>query len=274
MKWRMLGALAGALAVVGVAVALLAPSNGTILDPVAQAANTTAAARTAEFGIAGSVTAAGQTIPINGNGAIDMRNQRLRMSMSFPIPGFGSMTTDALMDGKAIYMHMPEALASRIPLGKSWMKIDLAALAKSNGVDLGGLSQPSQSNPADMLQALKAVGSSRKVGSEDLNGVPTTHYRATIDPKKALDRIPDKQSAGALKQMLSTSGLTSIPIDVWIDRAGRVRRESMKFSANGTSMDMTISFTRFGVAVDTTPPPSDQVLDAGSLLALAGRVSG
>ena len=39
----------------------------------------------------------------------------------------------------------------------------------------------------------------------------------------------------------------------------------------GTSMDMTISFTRFGVPVDTTPPPDDQVLDAGSLLALAGR---
>jgi hypothetical protein len=271
MNWRILGALAGALAVVGVAVAVLAPTGGTVLDPVAQAANTTAAAKTAEFGIAGNVTAAGQSIPVNGNGAIDMRNQRLRMSMSFPVPGFGSMTTDALMDGQSIYMHMPEALASRIPLGKSWMKIDLGALAKSNGVDLNGLSQPSQGNPADMLQALKAVGSSRKLGSEDLSGVATTHYRATIDPKKALDRIPDKQSAGALEQMLSSSGLSAIPIDVWIDRAGRVRRESMKFSANGTSMDMTISFTRFGVPVDTTPPPDDQVLDAGSLLALAGR---
>jgi hypothetical protein len=272
MNWRILGALAGALAVVGVAVALLAPTGGTILDPVAQAANVTAAARTAEFGIAGNVTAAGQSIPLSGNGAVDMKNQRMRMSMSFPIPGFGSMKTDALMDGKAVYLHLPDALAQRIPLGKSWIKIDLAALAKSNGVDLGGLSQPSQGNPADMLQALKAVGSSRKVGTENLDGVATTHYRATIDPKTALDRIPDKQSASTLKQMLSGSGLSAIPIDVWIDRAGRVRRESMKFSANGTSMDMTISFTRFGVPVDTTPPPADQVLDAGSLLALAGRL--
>jgi hypothetical protein len=40
----------------------------------------------------------------------------------------------------------------------------------------------------------------------------------------------------------------------------------MKFSAAGTSMDMTVSFTRFGVPVDTTPPPADQVLDAGKLL--------
>jgi hypothetical protein len=266
MSWRILGALAGALATVGVVVALLAPSNGTVLDPVAEAANATAAAGTAEFGLAGQVTAAGRTIPINGDGAIDMRSQRMRMSMSFPIPGVGAMQTDALFDGTTLYMHLPDALAQRIPLGKSWMKIDVAALAKSSGIDPGQLTGPTQGNPADFLKALKAVGSSRKVGSENIGGVATTHYSAAIDPKKALDQIPDQKSADALKQMLGSSGLGSIPIDVWVDRVGRVRRESMKFDAAGTSMAMTISFTRFGVPVDTTPPPADQVLDAGKLL--------
>jgi hypothetical protein len=270
MTWRIVGALAGALAVVAVVVALLAPSDGTVLDPVAQAANATTAAGTAEFGIAGHVTAAGQSIPLNGNGAIDMRNQRMRMSMSFPVPGFGSMKTDALFDGDALYMHLPDAVAQRIPLGKSWMKLDLAALAKSSGVDLKQLTQGNQGNPADFLQALKGVGSSRKLGSENIGGVATTHYRATIDPKKALDQIPDKQGGGTLKQMLSTSGLDSIPLDVWVDRAGRVRRESIKVSAAGTAMDMTVSFTRFGVPVDTTPPSADQVFDAGALLGSLG----
>src|SRR3954453_21376891 len=167
MSWRIMGALAAAVAVVAVVVALVAPSNGTVLDPVAEAANATAAAGTAEFGIAGHVTAAGRTIPINGNGAIDMHSQRMRMSMSFPIPGVGAMQTDALFDGSALYMHLPDALAQRIPLGKSWMKIDVAALAKSSGVDLAQLTSPSQGNPADFLKALKAVGSSRKVGSEN-----------------------------------------------------------------------------------------------------------
>jgi hypothetical protein len=266
MSWRILGALAGAVAVVAVVAALLAPSNGTVLDPVAEAANATTAAGTAEFGLAGHVTAAGRTIPINGSGAIDMRSQRMRMSMSFPIPGVGPMQTDALFDGSTLYMHLPEALAQRIPLGKSWMKIDVAALAKSNGIAPGQLTAPTQGNPADFLKALKAVGSSRKLGTENIGGVATTHYRATIDPKKALDQIPDKQSADALKQVLGSSGLGSIPIDAWVDRAGRVRRESMKFDAAGTSMDMTVSFTRFGVPVDITPPPADQVLDAGKLL--------
>jgi hypothetical protein len=266
MNWRIVGPVAGAVAIVGVAVALLAPSNGEVLDPVAQAANATTTAGTAEFGIAGHVTAAGQSVPIAGNGALDMRSQRVRMSMSFPLPGFGSMKTDALFDGQAFYMHLPDALSQRIPLGKPWIKLDLAALAKSSGLDLKQLTQADQGNPADMLQALKAVGSSSKVGNENIGGVATTHYRATIDPKKALDRIPDKASSGTLKQMLATSGLQSIPIDVWVDRAGRVRRESLKVSGAGTSMDMTVSFTRFGVPVDTTPPPADQTLDAAGLL--------
>jgi hypothetical protein len=39
-------------------------------------------------------------------------------------------------------------------------------------------------------------------------------------------------------------------------------------------MDMTIEFTRFGLPVDTTPPPSDQVLDAAALLGAASTTSG
>jgi len=155
-------------------------------------------------------------------------------------------------------MHLPDSRMQRIPFGKPWLKLDVGAVAKATGA--------SQGNPADMLQALKGVGGSRKLGAENVGGTATTHYRATIDPQKALARIPDAQSSGLLKQMLSSAHLGSIPIDVWVDRGGRVRRESIKFAAAGTSMDMTVNFTRYGAAVDIAPPPADQVLDARSLL--------
>lgn len=274
MTWRVLGPLVGAIAIVGVVVAILAPSNGKVIDPIAQAADTTAAAGSAEFGISGSISAAGQQIPLSGNGALDMRNQHMRMSMSFPIPGFGSLKMDELFDGNAFYIHLPESLASRLPGGKAWMKLDLDALGKSAGVDLKQLMQSNQSNPADMLKALKGVGTSHKIGTENIGGAPTTHYRADIDPNKAADRMPDKKSADAVKQLFQSSGVSSVPVDVWIDRAGRVRRESMKFSTSEMSMDMTIEFTRFGVPVDVTPPPADQVMDAGALLGAAGGQSG
>jgi hypothetical protein len=274
MTWRILGPLAGAIAIVGVAVALLAPSNGTVLDPVAKAADATAAAGTAEFGIAGSMTAAGQSIPMRGNGALDMRSQRMRMSMSMPIPGAGQVEIEEIFDGSAFYMRFPSALTQRLPGGKAWMKIDLEAMGKASGVDLEQMMQANQSNPADMLEALKGVGSSRVVGQEQIGGAPTTHYSANIDLSKAADNIADKKSADAVKQMFAASGTNSIPIDVWIDRAGRVRREQVKLSTSEFAMDLTIEFTRFGVPVDTTPPPADQVMDAGALLGAAGGTSG
>jgi hypothetical protein len=98
----------------------------------------------------------------------------------------------------------------------------------------------------------------------------TKHYRADVDLNKAAERVPDKKAADTVKQMFKSSGLSSFPVDVWIDRAGRVRRESFSFSAPAMVMEMTIEFTRFGVPVDTTPPPADQVMDAGAPLSAAG----
>lgn len=267
MTWRTLGPLAAALAIAGIAIALLAPNHGnTPLDPVAEAADTTAAAGSAEFGMSGNVSVAGQSIPISGSGAVDMRNRAMRMDISFPIPGAGQLQMEELLTGTTIYMHLPSQLASRMPGGKTWMKVDLAALGKAQGVDMKQLMQSNQSNPTDMLQALKTVGSSRVVGHEDIGGVATTHYSANIDLSKAASRIADKQTVASLKQLYSQAGISSFPIDVWVDRVGRVRRESMNLTTNQFSMQMTIEFTRFGVPVDVTPPSSDQVLDAGSML--------
>jgi hypothetical protein len=274
MTWRTLAALAGALAIAGVAIALLGPNHGnTGLDPVAQAADTTAAAGTAAFDMNASFSFGGQTIPMSGSGAFDIPGHRMRMDLSMSVPPLGSMQMTELLDGTTIYMRVPSQIAQHMPGGKQWMKLDLESFGKSRGVDLNQLMQANQSNPADMLQSLKAVGNSHAVGKENIGGVPTTHYAATIDLSKAAGRIPDKQTVASLKQMFSQAGLNSVPMDVWIDRAGRVRRESMTMSSSQFSMQMKLDFTRFGVPVETTPPPSDQVLDAGAMLGALGQQS-
>jgi hypothetical protein len=149
--------------------------------------------------------------------------------------------------------------------------MDLAVIGKAAGVDLEQLMQANQQNPGDMLQALKGVGESSEVGHETIRGGDTTHYHADIDMKKAIDQVSHDER---LEQMLQSTGLSTMPVDVWIDGSGRVARQSMKFSASGVSMDMTIDYTRFGVPVDVTPPPADQVMDAGALLGAAGATNG
>jgi hypothetical protein len=274
MTRRLVGPLAAALVIVGLAVALLAPNHGTAIDPVAQAADTTAAAGTAEFGMSGSVSVAGQSIPLNGSGTIDMRGSAVHMKVSTSIPGAGTVEVEEILSGTTMYMRVPSQISQHLPGGKSWMKLDLQALGKATGVDDKQVMQSTQNNPADILKALKTAGGSQVVGHEDIGGSPTTHYRAAIDLSKAADRIGDKQTVDALKQIYAQAGVGSVPIDAWIDRAGRVRRESLSISASEFSMQLTMQFTRFGVPVDTTPPADDQVMDASSLFAAAAGRSG
>jgi len=266
MTWRTLAALGAAVAVVVVVVALLAPNHGGAIDPVAEAADATAAAGSAEFGMAGTMTVAGQTIPIHASGTTEMQRPAMHMTMSLPIPGAGEISVEEIFDGQTMYMRFPPQLAQRLPGGKAWMKLDIDAIGKSAGVDLKQLTRSSQSNPADMLKALKTVGTSHVVGREWVDGASTTHYAGAIDFDKIAARISDRQTAAALKQLNNTSGMSTMPVDVWIDGSERVRREGLKLSSSAFSMDITIDFIRFGVPVDTTPPPSDQVLDASSLL--------
>ena len=267
MTRRALPSLLVAIAIVVAAVALLAPNHGQAIDPVAQAAATTVGVGSAEFGLSGNISVAGQTIPMKGNGAIDMRRRAAHMTMSTSIPPMGDVAIEEILDGTTIYMKMPQL--AQLPGGKPWAKIDLQKAGKAAGIDFSKLMQNGQTNPADMLGYLKGVGSSKKVGTESIRGAVTTHYRSQIDLKKAADKLGDKKTADSMKQLFSQSGVSSFPVDVWIDRSGRVRRESMsmKFGgAVGGAMDMTIEFTRFGVPVDTTPPPADQVNDLSSLM--------
>jgi hypothetical protein len=275
MSWRIVPTIAVAAAIVVAALAVVGSSHHSALDPVANAAEATARAGSVEFGMAGNVSTGGQTIPLSGSGAMDMRNLRSHMSMSTSLPGLGQTTIDEIMNGTTIYMHMPQ-LASKLPGGKSWMKIDLQAFGKASGVDFAKAMQQNsaQQNPADMLSYLKAVGSSRVVGHEAIRGSDTTHYSATIDIAKATSRL-DKQTGEDLKRLEASAGLTRIPVDVWVDRSGLVRREHLAMSISppgqaAASMDFTLEFLRFGVPVDATPPPADQVIDFSSLLGTSG----
>lgn len=275
MTWQAGGILAGTVAVVAAIALFFGGHHTSVLDPVANAADTTAQSGSAEVGIAGSITAGGQTLPISGNGVIDMKTNGGRLSLSMTLPGAGAQTFDEIVTGTTFYIRMPQ-LAAKLPGGKQWVKVDLRAAGKSLGIDFGKVMGAGRQNPADMLRFLEAVGSSHVVGTERIRGAPTTHYSAAIDLEKAADSLGDKQTAAALKQMYGSSGATTMPVDVWIDRAGRVRREhvSLSMSAGATGpagIDMTLEFIRFGVPVDLTAPPSDQVLDTTALLGALGR---
>jgi hypothetical protein len=194
----------------------------------------------------------------------------------------GDLSTDpndwrleAIQDGGVVYIRFP-LIADKLPDGKTWVKGDLATLAGQAGSGLGQFGSFAETDPRDAFAYLKAVaGDIEAVGSEELHGVETTHYRATIDVAKALDLVPVEQRGGLadLDQLIGQAGLSQLPVDVWLDASQRVHKLEMSFdfTAPGTSQSaggaMTVEVWDYGVPVELDLPDDADVVDASALTA-------
>jgi hypothetical protein len=176
------------------------------------------------------------------------------------------------VDGVA-YVRLPTGL----PSGKEWVAIDAkdSANAGSNtALGIGG-----GTDPTKILAYLEKVSNGvDKVGTESVRGVETTHYHANVDLAKAVDRegVPPALH-DAISEMAGKIG--TIPVDVYIDGDGLLRREklSMDFSsflpgstgstgesAGAPTINMTLDLYDFGTPVDVAAPPADQVATLGN----------
>lgn len=71
------------------------------------------------------------------------------------------------------------------------------------------------------------TGEIETVGTETFRGVETTHYRATIDPtdyEKLAPAGKQEELSSLADQLVSQSGIGAMPLDVWVDGSGLVRK--------------------------------------------------
>ena len=261
------------LAVCASALVGCAGGDALALDPVAQAASTTAKTTSSRFEFRGSVTAGSVgSFSFNGNGVFDGKNRSGWMNMHFSMPPavqlqFGSTdpSMEMIFDGShGLVMYMRSPLFDKIvPTGK-WVKMDLEKLAKKEGVDLGAIMNVNQADPSQSLSMLMASSNARVTGSEPIRGVQTTRYAFNIDfAKLAHDNK-------AFKQLQEATGSLSAPAEAWIDARGRVRRLTVTMSLGGQlgtpmTMAMTEELYDFGVRTDVTAPSDELVVDLSSL---------
>ena len=243
---------------------------------VAQAATKTADAGSARVTFTGTMSGVpGGPFTFEGEGAFSGQQGR----MTFDMSDFGAATGGAfggememLMDGLLMYMKLPSQIASQLPGGKEWIRIDLAAAGEELGIDFEELMQFQQADPTQSLRFLLGASEDfERVGSEEVRGVETTHYRGTVDLSKALDQIP-ADSRDAFERALELVGDAKMPFEVWIDDDGLARR--MKYEqplsagegGDETKMVLTMDMYDFGVEVDVEPPPDDEVIDLQELI--------
>ena len=276
-------ALAALLAVGLVAVGASRLGSGSGPSPlvvVTRAAARTAGARTAQVSETIHITpgpnappGAGALTDVHADGAIDFADRR--GALNFDVAG---QSVQAILDGSAIYENLPQL--SQITGGKPWLKLDIDALGKLAGINgLGSLAQGSYSDPSQGLQYLAgASGPVTTLGTEDVRGVATTHYRLTVSLAVAAARVPPAQQA-VIQQIIDQFGVASVPTDVWIDHAGLARRvqETYDYSharplpnlpagSLPSSAEVTLELYGFGVPVTAQAPAADQVTDLSQIL--------
>jgi hypothetical protein len=168
-----------------------------------------------------------------------------------------------------LYVHIDGGLGrpTFLPAGKSWAKLDVRRALGKLGVSLAQLGVGGGQSPVDGLTWLGGSKHARKLGTETIDGVPTTHYRVTVDVKDALAKATPNQRE-ALKRLLRFARQQGVEpastrSDVWIGDDGLVRRMTQKLGPFGS---VTTTFSDYGTPVHIEAPPADETADLSGLL--------
>jgi hypothetical protein len=263
-------------------------------EELSRSASASAQARSGRFSFSMTMSLPGTDEPFafTGEGAFDTASDRASFSMDMSslakllggfvaglagpnagdVPDFDDpkgWQIDAVQVGTESYVRFP-AVADRLPEGKSWIRTD--ANATVQGFDL---EQFSASDPRELLALLKGASAEiETLGTEELRGVETTHYRALIDPREYARRVSAENSEelfSLVEEMGVQGGLTTVPVDVWLDSDGLVRKLSLEISANrpGSSEPsgaaVAFELWDYGEEVEIEVPLASEVVDASAV---------
>jgi hypothetical protein len=201
------------------------------------------------------------TVEVRGKADLDGTSADL----SATIPGDGGPTTvrQRVVDG-VVYLKVEGSDL----LPATWVKLDPAALPEGAGQELGGMLGGAGSGTVTApLDALREVADVEKVGTQEIDGIATTHYRATLDPAKLAAAFGPLESLGLGGG--ATIGVGTMPVDLWVDAEGRVVRMTQTVELpDAGSISWTLDLREFGARLELEAPSG--ALDLGSLLGSLG----
>lgn len=218
-----------------------------------------------------------RNVTFKGSGLFDPKKRRGRLTLDMSqlnqISGAAGSPYNLgyaqfVLDGTTMYMRIP-LLKQLNPSLKPWVKLDLIQAGKTQGLDFGAFLQFGQGgDPTQALQYLRATGKLKKKGSDEVRGVKATHYSGSVDLKKVADTAPANVRAELRKnddRLIALTGERTIPVDVWVDGNGYVRRETYtnKLQISGRKVDVVSSLELydFGTPVIAPVPPAADVTD-------------
>jgi hypothetical protein len=146
--------------------------------------------------------------------------------------------------------------------------MDLEALAEQFGGDASGLGGSDPTQFLDVLEGLRGISNDiDELGTQTVRGVETTEYRVVVDWDKALAEVPEEMRDQVSSAFEMFTGDT-MPMHVWVDDEGRLRRMSLSMSAGDLvpgagelGVQLTMELYDFGADVSVEAPPAGETMD-------------
>jgi len=254
----------GGGAVVLLALLALGGCGGSAGSPaVSRAAAATARAPGFRFAVSLEGAGAGQAFSVHGEGALSQPGRAGHLDLVW-----AGRATHEILAGGDVYVQA----APLNPGGARWLRVDLGTMIQA----LGAGAALASAGPAQTLDLLRAADAGSQVGHAVVGGASTTAYRVTADLRRFVSLAAPSLRADAARYdsiLAGRAGQRTVPVEVWIDHAGRVRRVRLKLSACAGSRRMTetatVEYFDFGPQVPVTPPAASQVTDVSGSLAAA-----
>jgi hypothetical protein len=234
---------------------------------VAKAAKNTEDITSLRYRMTGKVPGEGQ---VSGEAAMSMKPLAMSMKMTAQ-----DQATDGPVEirlvGKAMYIGGNAEMSKEMD-GKSWIKFDMSALGADKGLNADQLGAgQADKNPASESTFLTGSKDVKKVGTETVEGVKTTHYKGTVtvaDLKASLkgeNKTVREQREKSLEQY-QKMGIDSMTMDMWIDGDDHTKQFRMRGDADKGPMDMTITFLDYNKPVTVTAPPAKDTADLAEMM--------
>ncbi|GAA2291866.1 lipoprotein [Streptomyces hawaiiensis] len=239
---------------------------------VAKAAKNTEDITSLQYRLKGTVPESGR---VEGEASMRLKPTiAMSMKMTAPDKAAGESVEIRLVD-KAMYLGGGAEMAKEMD-GKRWLKFDLSGSDAAKDLDKMGSPSQAEQNPAAESTFLTGAKDVKKVGSEKVEGVETTHYTGTATLADL--RASLKDSKGETREQREKSikqyeklGVDKLTMDMWVDGEDHTKQFRMKGQADKGPMDMTITFLDYNKPVTVTAPPAKDVADLSEMFKELGQ---
>ena len=199
------------------------------------------------FAFESSTGVGGEAMNVSGEARYDDSGMAMKATAT------GAQPMEMIMLDQVIYMKSAQVG------GDKWLKIDLKASESS----LYGMLAKA-TDPEAMFKAMETPKKLEVVGTEEVDGVATNHYRITMDAK-------DYMKAMGFPAEMSSFLPDELVTDMWVDAENLPRKfsQSVETPTPGGGKPVTTTteglYSDFGIDVEIEAPPASETTDAPAL---------